>query len=244
MSLIPYPNVPSYPGVPDIPRISEGSPEINVKISTGQGVTTPSATQEPIWGIFSATDNLPLFTPSAGSTLSTYSFDYSRQTTVATFPVESGPFASYDKVWSPANPIVTLAFSGSEVDKWNLLGNLDLACDTLNLWNVLTPDAEYDNYTIERYSYRRKAISGATMLLIDVSLKEVLQITVSYSSTNIPAPSTPKPKPKPKPKPIPISPCCVPCASNGQVQPSTPSSSTLQKAYNWLGKTLGINQPS
>jgi hypothetical protein len=242
MPTIQYPDVPSYPGVPPIPRTSAGSPAINISLSTGQSVSTPSASQEPIWGIFSAVDNSPLFTPSEGSTLSTYSFDYSRQTTVATFPVESGSFVSYDKVWSPANPIVTLAFSGSEVDKWNLLANLDVACDTPTLWNVLTPDAEYDNYTIDRYSYRRMATAGASMLLIDVSLKEVLQVTLSYSSVNNPSPSNPLPKPKPKPKPI--APCAVPCSSNGQVQPSAPSSRTLQKAYTWVGRSLGLIPPS
>ena len=100
MTLIPYPDVPAYDGVPDIPRTSAGSPAINISIASNQGVATSS--EEPFWGIFSAIDNSPFFVPNNGGTLSTYSFDYLRQTTVSTFPVEQGSFANYDKVWSPA----------------------------------------------------------------------------------------------------------------------------------------------
>lgn len=244
MPTIPYPDVPDYSGVPSIPRMTAGSPAINISLATGQGVSTGGA-QEPKWGIYSATDNSPMYTPEAGETLSTFSFDYSRQTTVSTYPVEQGSFASYDKIWSPANPIVTLAFSGSESGKRNLLSILEAACLYPVLWNVYTPDAEYDGYTIERYSYRRMATKGATMLLIDVSLKEIKQVTASYSdvaaatvtppsgntsSSGGSAPTTPNAQ----------SPAAATPASNGQVQPATPSQSTTRQAWTFIRRALGI----
>jgi hypothetical protein len=179
-------------------------------------------------------------------TLSTYSFDYSRQSTVSTFPVETGSFAGYDKIWTPARPVVTLAFSGSEVDKWNLLANLELACGDTSLWNVITPDAEYDGYTIARYSYRRMSNKGATMLLIDVMLEEVKQVTLSYANT--PGSVTPTPSPvtprKKNTTPTPQSPAAAPTKSSGQIQPSTPSSETLKDVKIWIMSALGITPPS
>ena len=247
MPTIPYPDVPAYPGVPSIPRTTAGSPAINISIATGQSVSS-GGSQEPKWGIYSATDNSPIYTPEAGETLSTFSFDYSRQTTVSTFPVEQGSFANYDKIWSPANPIVTLAFSGSESGKRSLLSVLEAACLYPVLWNVYTPDAEYDGYTIERYGYRRMAVKGATMLLIDVSLKEIKQVTASYSdvaaatsassssssgnasSSGGSAPTTPNAQ----------SPAAATPASNGQVQPTSPSQSTTRQAWTFIKRALGI----
>ena len=48
-----------------------------------------------------------------GSTLSTNSVDFSKDTKVSDFPVEQGSFASYNKVETPASPIVTLCLTGS-----------------------------------------------------------------------------------------------------------------------------------
>ena len=244
MPTISYPDVPNYPGVPSIPRTSAGSPSINISMASNQPLLISS--QEPIWGIFSATDNSPLFTPSEDGTLSTYSFDYSRQSSVSTFPVETGSFVSYDKIWTPANPVVTLAFSGSISDKSSLLDALETACLGTSLWNVFTPDTEYDGYTIARYSYRRMSNKGATMLLIDVMLEEVKQVTLSYANTpgsvtSVPSSATPGKK---NVTPTPQSPSAAPATSSGQMQPSTPSSGTLQKASTWIQRTLGIKPQS
>lgn len=241
MPLIPYPSVPNYPGVPSIPRTAAGSPSINISLTSSQPLVISS--QEPIWGIFSATDNSPFFTPSEGGTLSTYSFDYSRQSTVSTFPVETGSFVSYDKIWTPANPVVTLAFSGSDSDKTALLNALETACLGTSLWIVITPDAEYDGYTIARYSYRRMSNKGATMLLIDVMLEEVKQVTISYSNATETA-SSGSATPSTSTAPAPQSPSAAPAKSSGQIQPSTPSSGTIQKAYTWIQRALGIKPPS
>lgn len=240
MPTIPYPNVPNAPGVPDVPRMSPGSPVLKITLLPND-VSAGTITQDTLWGIFSSFTGEALFTPFEGGTLSTYSFDYSRQTTIATFPVEEGSFATYDKVWNPANPVVTLAFSGSEIEKAGLLSNLEKACQNTSLWDVHTPEYSYEGYTIERYSYRRMATKGATMLLIDVSLKEVKPVAVSYanaSSPNVPSPSSPS---SASVTPAPQSPSATPPVSSGQVQTSTPSKSTYQKAKSWFNKILGIS---
>ena len=238
MPTIPYPDVPNYPGVPNIPRTSPGNSSIS--ISLAQNDNASQATQdESVWGIFSATDGTALYTPSESGTISTYAFDFSRQTTVSSFPVEQSAFADYDKIWSPAKPMITVAFSGSSTEKREILNIIEAACLDTSLWNIFIPETEYLGYTIARYSYRRTATKGATLLLIDVQLEEVKQVSVSYTNTSSSdlssgATSTANAK----------TPSAIPASSSGQVQPKTPSKGTLQKAWTWVKRTLGIIPPS
>lgn len=196
MSLIPYPNVPPYPGVPTIPRASPGSPntEISLHFDNAQ---LPELSGAPLWGIFTTVSinqstgaisgGNPLYSPSYG-TVSTFAFAFTRTMSISDFPIEAGAagqgaaFASFNKVWQPANPIVTLAVSGPDSDLKGFLVALDAACISTNLYDVVTPDASYNGYSIESYSYQRTAQRGATMLMVEISLKEILQISPSYTN--------------------------------------------------------------
>ena len=197
MPLIPHPNVPDVPGVPLIPRNSYGTQ--NITLDMGQSAATISA-QEPIWGLYDS-DNNPIYTPSAGGTISVVSFGYLKATNISDFPVEAlggatqgAGFASYNKVFQPANPILTLALAGSENEKKEFLESIDTACTTTALYSLQTPDTIYDSsngglYTVNQYSYRRSAMQGATLLLVDVSLVEIYQVTSAL--TNVPAAQSP-----------------------------------------------------
>ncbi len=196
MPYIPYPNVPIFDGVPLIPRLSISSPNIALGAPVPLGVV-PAA--EPVWGIFDPAGN-PIYTPTEGGTLSVFSFGFERGMSVSDFPVEAvsgsangAGFASYNKVYQPANPILTMALSGTESEKTAFLAAVDLACQTTQLYNVWTPDAAYSAsggaYTVNQYNYRRSALQGATMLMVEISLIQVLQVTSSLS--NVPAPQSP-----------------------------------------------------
>ena len=205
MPTIPYPDVPAYAGVPPIPRTSPGSPSINMNLASTDSSVTSSTSSEPQWGIFDSSNN-PIYTPTAGGTLSVLSFGFTRSMQVSDFPIEANStgqgaaFASFNKVYQPSNPVVTLALSGTEDEKTAFLSAIDAACQSTTLYNALTPDASYtaaNGYgTIERYSYQRTATHGATMLIVEVSMKQVLQVTaalsnVSNGTTGITAPQSP-----------------------------------------------------
>lgn len=150
------------------------------------------------WGVFLAGTTTPLYTPQdADSEVSTFAFEFTRSQSVSDFPLESNstaqgsPFASFNKVWQPATPTVTFAVSGSFVDLLGFLAALDNACKSTNMYDVYTPDFHYFSYSIERYSYRRTANKGATMLMVDASLKEILQVSPAYTNTPINAPQSP-----------------------------------------------------
>lgn len=225
MTLIPYPDVADYQGVPVIARLLAGTPKINIQVVPQQDWMINQTAGGPGWGIFNLNGS-PLYEPAYGGTLSVLTFGFNRQMTVSAFPVESdtpgqgAAFASYNKVYRPANPVLTLALSGNEYEKTSFLQVLDQACTSTTLYNVSTPDAVYqapsNGCTVESYSYQRSATRAATMLIVEVSLKQVLQVSATLTNANV---STASPQ----------SPSAVPQVNNGNTQTSTVQTSLLQQ---------------
>lgn len=200
MPNIPYPSVPNYAGVPQIPRAAPGPPAISFSIAPAPEWVNQGTGELP-WGIFDLA-NSPIYTPTEGGTLSVLSFGFTRSMEVSDFPIEAktttqgAQFASFNKVYRPSSPTVTLALSGTEGEKIAFLDAIDAACGSTQLWNVYTPDASYSQTgggpcTVERYSYQRTATRGATMLMVEVSLKQVMEVTASLGNTLIRSPQSP-----------------------------------------------------
>jgi len=199
MPSIPYPDVPNYPGVPAIPRNSPASSTIAMQIASPQGGVNQYTGNLP-WGIYTSS-NQPIYTPTEGGTLSVLSFGFTRSMSVSNFPVEASvsgqgaAFASYNKVYRPSNPVVTFSLSGTEGEKIAFLAALDSACQSTSLYNVYTPDSSYSGSsgacTVDRYSYQRTATRGATLLIVEVSLTQVLQVSSALSNVALPSPQSP-----------------------------------------------------
>ena len=240
MPLIPYPAVPSYPGVPQIPRTGPGSPSINVSIASPDSGVVSQSTNELPWGIYTYPANQPLYAPNEGGTLSVLSFGFTRSMQVCDFPVEAdnanqgAAFASFNKVYQPANPVLVLALGGSEGEKIAFLAALDTACQSTALFNVYTPDASYSGSTgactMERYSYQRSAIRNATMLTVEVSMKQIMQVSASLSNVSNGSGTIDSPQ----------SPSASSQVNNGITQTSAPPVSWLAQAVQGVG--IGANQ--
>lgn len=235
MPLIPYPNVPNVPGVPALPRLATITPFVAAGQGLLQGLIWRLFQVQTQWGIFDSSGQ-PLGDPSKftgligaaldsaglGTTMSTGGVDYSKETRVSDFPVEQGSFASYNKVELPASPLVTLCLTGSENDRRSFLDAIDQATKSTDLYSVVTPEVTYIDYTIERYNYQRRANRGATLLIVELSLKEVRQVSslLAVSSGLINAPKDAGSTPK---------------VDAGKVQAQTPQVSTLKGVANKLG---------
>lgn len=238
MPSIPFPNVPSYPGVPQLMRPINAAvaqvPALAVALGSFETILGQSLQQTPRWGIFDALGHqLGLnnnTTPSILSvlesqvlgssvpTLSTYGFDFVKEMTVSSFPTEGGGFANYNKVEQPANPVVTLILDGSEGYRTNFLNAIDAACKSTNLYNVVTPEVTYIGYTMERYTYGRRAQRGATLIIVDISMKEGRSVTAAFTKAIV----------------APQNPSSTPQVNNGMTQPTMPDTSTLKKFTNKL----------
>jgi hypothetical protein len=157
-----------------------------------------------------------------GSTYSTDSVEFLKETAVSDFPVERGSFASYNKVEAPATPTVKLALQGTESQRKSFLDAIDKACKSTDLYSVVTPEVTYKDYSIERYDYSRRAQHGATLLIVSLNLKEVRQVSAQFTTTQ----KINDPK----------NAGATPQADTGKVQPKVPDSSTLRKGIETFGK--------
>ena len=151
-----------------------------------------------------------------GSTLSTNAVEYSKETRVSDFPIEQGGFASYNKVEAPAAPTVTLCLTGSEKNRRTFLDAIDAACKSTDLYSVVTPEVTYIDYSVERYNYQRRNSKGATLLLVEITLKEIRQVSAAYSISDKGQVDAPQDA------------GAAPQVDNGKVQAQTPKPSTLK----------------
>ena len=150
------------------------------------------------------------------TTTSTNSIEYDKAMRVSDFPVERGGFASYNKIEMPATPVVSLCYDGNESARTSLLNAIDKAVKSTDLYSVVTPEVTYIGYTIERYNYQRRAERGTTLLIVELFLKEVRQVSAQYTTATIVAPQNPDE---------------TPSVTNGLTQPTAPAQSTLSKLF-------------
>lgn len=245
---IPYPAIPEYPGVPQLARPVSAAiasvPLLAIGIGTLANILGSALQQAPRWGIWDQFGNqvgvsavaasvgtikavgaalLSQLTGISPAVLSTFGFDFTKEMRVSDFPVEGGSFASYNKVEMPANPVVTLALAGTESERTTFLNSIDTVCKSTQLCTVITPEVVYDNYTIDRYRYQRRAVRGATLLMVEVSLKEIRDVIASFT-TAVANPIT-----------NPQSPSATSPVNSGMTQPTPPPTSTLKSLANKLG---------
>jgi len=146
---------------------------------------------------------------------------------VSNFPIEASdqnqgvPFASYNKVYQPANPVLTLALSGTEQEKTDFLAAIDTACGSTIAYYVVTPDTPAgEAYTLDRYSYQRSATRGVSLLIVEVSMTQIAYVTPALSNTTVSSPQSPS---------------AASQINNGITQPSTPPTSWLAQGAQALG---------
>ena len=179
MPLIPYPDVPPYPGVPALVRSANVPPDILIGLGLIQTILASAIQNGSHWGIYDSSGNQlgiisqsnglaqsiieNIFIGATGPTLSTNAVEFSKETRISDFLVEKGSFANYNKVELPANPVVTLALGGSVTDRATFFNQLQAACISTQLYSVATPEVTYYKYAIERYNYVRRAERGANI---------------------------------------------------------------------------------
>ncbi len=245
MSLIPFPAIPNYPGVPALVRAANVPPVIQVGLGEIQTLLASAMQQAQQWGIFDSNGNQLGLVPGIGPTnflqsifafitgtatpvLSTNAFELTKDTKISDFPIEQGSFATYNKVILPTEPVVTLALQGSVADRTAFLNLLTAACESTDLYSVVTPEVVYVNYSLERMNLMRRADRGATLLLVELTLKEIRQISAAFSSIKTPIA-------------VPQNAAATPQSNSGLVQPQNPPTSVLKSLYNLWPALQGAN---
>lgn len=199
MSLIPFPNVPQLPGVPQLNRSSAfpaGPPPVLGGI-VALGRLLQAFTSKPVWGIYkndppkvnTPADDLPTVTVKANATPvvvpdSFREFTFDNEFNVSDFPIQQGGFGSVNKVDNPFEIQLRMTKGGTLRDRTTFIKAIETIAHTTDLYKILTPEKTYLSVNVTRYRIARREAQGAYFLTeVDIFFREIRFVTAEYTST-------------------------------------------------------------
>lgn len=158
------PVVPDAPGVP--PLVRDEAPPDQPELETQDAISPVGQTSTPTWGLYK--DGEPvLFADSV------VALEFRQDWELQDYPIEDGAFETYNKVKTPFTIRVRFASGGSENNRGALLSDVAFLAETLDLYDVVTPEVTYLNCNIEHYDYRRTSDQGVGLLVVEVHLRQI-----------------------------------------------------------------------
>lgn len=94
---------------------------------------------------------------------------------ISDYPVEQGAFADYNKVQVPSEIRVTLACAGEQMDRHEFLSQLESMKQSIDLYDIATPDQLYQSYNLIHYDYSRRATNGVSMIVVELRFEQIRQ---------------------------------------------------------------------
>lgn len=199
MPLIPFPNVPKLPGVPQLnrsPAFPAGPPPaLGGVIALGRLLL--AFLSKPQWGIYAddpprvnaPTDDLPTVTVRANNPPvvvpdSIRRFAYKNEWNVSDFPIQNGGFASYNKVNNPFDITLRMTKGGTLKQRTTFINQLTDIAGTTSLYKIITPEKTYFSCNVIGFSIVREEQRGAYFLAeVDVSFREIRFVNAEYTNT-------------------------------------------------------------
>jgi hypothetical protein len=169
------PEVPNVPGVPPLSSYSDNPITLLLEdvASAIFGILSPQ------WGIF--LDGAPVLTYDTQLT-----FGYSQDWKISTYPVEQGSFQTYNKVQMPSEIRCRFSAGASAINRQAMLQSIDQVMNTIDLYDVVTPEVVYLQYNFGHREYDRDA-ANVGLVSIDIFLTEVLETaTAQFQNTQSP----------------------------------------------------------
>ena len=152
---------------------------------TADAPTALAAFGAPVWGIFQS--GAPVLVVD-----SVVGFNFRRDWHIADYPMEEGAFGSYNKVNIPYDARVEVTKGGTIGERKQFLTQVEAISNTLDLYDVNTPEFIYPNVNVQHYDMRRTSISGVQLLTVDIWLREIRQdVIVEFNNTKLPSGNNP-----------------------------------------------------
>jgi hypothetical protein len=175
-------NVPNLPGVPSLSSYTSNT----LSLLISDAISIINAFFGPQWGIFlNGAQVIPYN--------SVLDFDYKQDWPLSDYPVEDGGFQSYDKVQLPFDIKIRLASGGTEAERQALLAAVDFYANSLELFDVITPEKAYTSCNITHYDYKRSSHNGVGVIVVDLWFIEV-RVTATSTYTNTQSPGVAGPQ--------------------------------------------------
>lgn len=102
--------------------------------------------------------------------------------------IEKGSFATYNRVIEPMTFTAMLVMEGAEHEIQDALDGLNELKNGEKKVEFITPFETYENLMVEGYDYRRDDHSGHNTLRVEVRLKEVREVTVGKTTSEVSEP--------------------------------------------------------
>lgn len=127
----------------------------------------------PLYAIVAADTFLPLTIPTSWG-----EFSPKYEVQLSDYPQERGAFALYNKVRRPQVVNVMLIKTGSDVARFAWLAAIQQqeASNPLQLYNLISPQGVFLDYTLSAMSYETRPDRGSNKLYLNLTFTEVPQI--------------------------------------------------------------------
>ncbi|WP_233867088.1 phage baseplate protein [Paraburkholderia adhaesiva] len=192
MPLIPFPDVPAVAGVPDLARVP-----LAIGVLTGAVQAAQTLQGLDYFGFLPGDTPQWILADDQGNALITpdslVDLGYRGEGRVATYPVEQGSFASYNKTTQPQELTLRLSCGGKNMGRDTFLAELGFLRTSLTLVNIVTPEITYRSYNVDRVDYARKSSTGLSLITAEVHFAEIrTSAQASYSNTAQPSGADPQ----------------------------------------------------
>ncbi|HEX7687345.1 MAG TPA: hypothetical protein VF453_06550 [Burkholderiaceae bacterium] len=118
--------------------------------------------------------------------------DYQREWSLLDYQVEQGAFETFNKVARPFDTRLRITKGGSQSDRTAFLAQVEALAESLNTYDVVTPERTYLSVNVSRLGYGRSARDGATLLIVDIGLRQI-RTTAVAAFTQVASPSAASP---------------------------------------------------
>lgn len=154
---------------PGVPILADSGPEVQADIAQQ-------------WGLYDQR-GLPAVLAD-----NVQSLEVSLDAQISDFPVENGGFASYNKVIRPFDVRIALTKGGSVEDRQTFAQQVQDAWQSLELFNVVTPEVVYLDVNVVGVRRLVESDRGVGLMMLDVALRKVRQTgRLAFTSTAQPA---------------------------------------------------------
>lgn len=154
---------------PGVPLLADSGPQVQADIAQQWGLYDQSGLPAVI------ADNVQ-------------SLEVALEAQISDFPVENGGFASYNKVIRPFDVRLAMTKGGSVEDRQAFVQQVQDAWQSLELFNVVTPEVVYLDVNVVGVRRLVESDRGVGLMMLDVSLRKVRQTgRLAFTSTAQPA---------------------------------------------------------
>ncbi len=116
--------------------------------------------------------------PNAG----VFEMSVERRGTVVASQIEEGSFTSYNKTVEPIQIDATLAYRGKDSVLQSVLKGLHQLQESVTKFSIITPSYEYENMTLQNFSYSLRREDGYGALYVDCTFVEIKEVKIAYTT--------------------------------------------------------------